>query len=151
MDQLGELCFSSILHPYLLSAAPFSSVVYSKFPYTTWDSIAYTNSLVMTGLHAVGMPQVLNPSYTDKASGGLALAHWRALTNAIPEHWRGNPHAEDCGGHLPLQIIECSGFGKLMKGVVAFLQFDPKDADSLQSTICYYLVYLQSPITLENH
>lgn len=84
----------------------------------------------MTGWHAVGMPQVPNPSYTDKASGGLALAHWRALTSAIPEDWRGNPHAEDSGGHLPLQIIECSEFGKLMKGMGSIPQILPQYADS---------------------
>lgn len=116
MDQLGELYFIYVKWLYLISAAAFSTVVYSKFPYTTWASIAFTNSIVMTGWHAVGMPQVPDTSYTDKSSGGLALAHWRALTTAIPADWRGNPHAEDCEGLFPLQIIECSQFSKLMPG-----------------------------------
>lgn len=119
LEQLGSnqsyLC--CIYTDVPCDVAKYSATTYGKFPYTSWDSLAFSLSLVMTGWHAPGMPQVPNPSYTDKATGGLALAHWRALTTQIPKEWRGNPFAKESPGRFPLQIIEYSAFSKLRPGL----------------------------------
>lgn len=86
------------------------------FPYKNWDSIASDLSLVMTGWHAEGIPQVPNPFFSERTGGALALVHWKELTSRIPKDYRHNIHAHEYPGRLPLQIIHLSEFGKLKPG-----------------------------------
>lgn len=91
----------------------YTTEPFSSFPSRRWDSLAYQLSLVMTGWHAKGIPQLPSSSFDDRRSGALALCHWKELTSRIPKTWRGNPWAIDYPDRLPLQIMELSAFQEL--------------------------------------
>lgn len=70
----------------------------------------------MLGWHANGITQLPNPSYTEKKTGALALAHWQELASRIPKSWRDNPYSKAYPGRFHLQIIELSAFTELLPG-----------------------------------
>lgn len=92
--------------------AKYAAEPYANFPFRNWDSIAFKLSLVMTGWHAAGIPQLPSASFDDRKTGALALVHWKELTTRIPKSFRGNPWAKDYPGRLPLHIMELSEFEK---------------------------------------